>query len=423
MKLASFVLLLFISSCATTPKPSKLSQMVCSDINKGEAFTYSNAYSDTFQKALPASQMANLFAEVKKQYGQCHEVIDYVRTTQIDKFSFRHASGKILDLTLVEKDGVITGLWLLGERPKPISYKNWDQVKQDFQQYSDARLLLQKDGKNFVALNINERTPLGSIFKIFILDELAQEIKAGKHSWSDELAINSGWKSLPSGKMQNEEEGTKFTLKHYATEMISISDNTATDHLFNLLGRGSIEQQIKARGLKKTFGWSRPFLSTMELFKIRAFLTAPEYKQYAAGSRTERMLKIQRLQNKKDEEFQKSISSWQEPRGIYDAEWFSTPSEVCDLMSKFNQEANQDVIDTLSKNTPFVDEDIFEQALYKGGSEPGVIQMAYHFVLNSKPVCLYLGLSDRANPVDERLFFEQVKGAIKLLQAEKVSLE
>lgn len=423
MKLASFVLLLILSSCATAPKPSKLSQMVCSDINQGEGFTYSEAYSDTFQKALPVSQMANLFAEVKRTFGQCNEVIDYVRTTQVDKFSFRHASGKILDLTLVEKDGVITGLWLLGERPKPITYKNWDQVKQDFEQYSDARLLLQKDGKNYLSLNTKKRTPLGSIFKIFILDELSQEIKAGKHTWNEELAINSNWKSLPSGKMQNEDEGTMFSLKHYASEMISISDNTATDHLFNLLGRGNIEKQIKARGLTKTFGWSRPFLSTGEFFKIRAFLSAPEYRQYAAGSRTERLLKIQRLQNRKNDEFMKSIETWQEPRGIYDAEWFSTPLEVCALMKKFNEENNQDVLEILSKNTPFVDKDIFEQVLYKGGSEPGVIQMAYHFTLNQKPVCLYAGVSDRANPVDERLFFEQVKGAIKLLQAEKVSLE
>lgn len=422
MKLNILFLSFILVSCATTPKASKLTQMVCSDLNSGEAFKYEVHYSNDFQKALPESQLAGIYDQVKKGYGACVEVIDFSRTAQSEKFSFKHESGKIVDLTLVEKNGVIEGLRILGERPDPVTYSNWKEVQKDFEKYSDARLLVKIDNKNVVRLNELKRTPTGSIFKIFILDALSEEIKKGKYAWDHDLEINELYKSLPSGTMQNEEAGEKFSLLHYATQMISISDNTATDHLFNLLGRSTIEKRIKARGLTKTFGWSRPFLNTMEFFKARAFFEASQYRDYARASRNERQLMIQKVANRK-EGFETAINSWQEPRGIYDTEWFSNPKEVCDLLGKMSKENDPSVIKAMSKNVPFIDDEVFSQSLYKGGSEPGVLQMAFHFILDEKPVCLYAGVSDRANPVDERVFMGKIKGAISYLQSLKASSE
>jgi beta-lactamase family protein/uncharacterized protein len=77
----------------------------------------------------------------------------------------------------------------------------------------------------------DRRLALGSAFKLYILGALAQQVEEGKTNWTDELAIKNELKSLPSGDMRNERAGAKFSVRHFAEQMISVSDNTATDHL------------------------------------------------------------------------------------------------------------------------------------------------------------------------------------------------
>ena len=88
--------------------------------------------------------------------------------------------------------------------------------------------------------------PLGSAFKLYVLHALAAQIIAGQHSWTETLSIQDELRSLPSGTMQNDPVGTAWELAHYARQMISISDNTATDHLMHLLGEDAIHQALVA---------------------------------------------------------------------------------------------------------------------------------------------------------------------------------
>lgn len=415
MNIYTFILALALSACSTAPRPSKLSQKICNDINQGKEFKYPEHYSKKFQNSIPREQLAGIFEQVISEYGKCLEVINYRKTTTNIRFSTKHSSGKILDYTLVDKQGVATGLWLHGEKAKPVNYKDFQAVVDDFNQLPSPRLLIQVNKKNKVELNSNKRTPLGSIFKIFVLDSLNEEIKNKNYSWSSDLKIKEQWKSLPSGVMQDEPVGKSFELRYYAQQMISISDNTATDHLIHTLGKTKIEKQIKRRKLSKTFGWSRPFLTTMELFKIRASFSPYDYKTYAADGRTARMLKIQKLPTSKDEKFFDNISKWQEPRGLFDAQWFSTPNEVCQLLSQMSLEANPEVLTIMSKNTPFASPEKFKRVLYKGGSEPGLVQMAYLLNKENEEICLYAGIADTANLVDEAKFFEKIKAIMELL--------
>ncbi|MEZ4462635.1 MAG: serine hydrolase [bacterium] len=63
-----------------------------------------------------------------------------------------------------------------------------------------------------------------------------------------ELTIKDALKSLPSGVLQDKPAGEKVTVKEAASKMISISDNTATDHLLNLVGRANVEAWVKTSG-------------------------------------------------------------------------------------------------------------------------------------------------------------------------------
>ena len=53
-------------------------------------------------------------------------------------------------------------------------------------------------------LNSDRRLAIGSAFKLYVLGELASQVDAGKLSWDEQISIREEWKSVPSGKMQDE---------------------------------------------------------------------------------------------------------------------------------------------------------------------------------------------------------------------------
>ena len=73
----------------------------------------------------------------------------------------------------------------------------------------------------------DEAGAIGSAFKLYVLGALARAVADGDATWQERLAIRDAWKSLPSGAMRDEPAGSAFTLRHYAEQMISVSDNTA----------------------------------------------------------------------------------------------------------------------------------------------------------------------------------------------------
>lgn len=95
--------------------------------------------------------------------------------------------------------------------------------------------------------------PTASAYKLYILAELFRKVYAGECSLSDRLPLTDAVKSPGSGVLQHIDAGAGLTLKDYATLMMIISDNTATDVLFNFLGRDNIRRNvIEALGLTET---------------------------------------------------------------------------------------------------------------------------------------------------------------------------
>src|SRR5699024_4209612 len=111
--------------------------------------------------------------------------------------------------------------------------------------------------------------PLGSAFKLYVLGALGHAVATHRTSWDHKLAIHQQWKSLPSGRLQHVPAGTKLTLRQYADSMISISDNTAADHLIHFLGRDAVERQLVRFGNHHRRA-NTPFLTTRELFALKS---------------------------------------------------------------------------------------------------------------------------------------------------------
>ena len=91
--------------------------------------------------------------------------------------------------------------------------------------------------------------PIGAAFKLYVLDALGQAAAAGTVGWNQPLTVTTQLKSLPAGDLQNDPDGTQVSVLEAAAAMMSLSDNTATDMLINLVGRSSVEAALSAAGM------------------------------------------------------------------------------------------------------------------------------------------------------------------------------
>ena len=113
------------------------------------------------------------------------------------------------------------------------------------------------------AVETDRPVPLGSAFKLYVLGAVADAVAAGDLAWTDQIVITDELKSVPSGILQDREDGSTTTVREAAELMISISDNTATDLLINLLGRERVEQAQAIYGHSQP-ELNIPFLTTRE---------------------------------------------------------------------------------------------------------------------------------------------------------------
>lgn len=220
---------------------------------------------------------------------------------------------------------------------------------------------------------------IGSAFKLFVLGALAEQVEQGKGSWDEKLPIRDELKSLPSGVMQAYKPGSEFPVTFYAERMIAISDNTAADHLAARAGRENVEAYY-ARFAERP-GHALPFLRTMEMFRLK--LGDPQrLEDYARAGVEERRAMLGELGNAKPS--LADIKSWDTPRAVDRVEWFASAPALArvmaDLRTKGSRPGGQPVWDALTKNPGLkFDREIWKQVAFKGGSEPGVLNLTWLF--------------------------------------------
>ena len=117
-------------------------------------------------------------------------------------------------------------------------------------------------------VNSNQRFAVGSTFKLFILGTLVEQINAGQRLAEDVAHLRAAWVGPPNSELAGWPLGSPVTLHTLALKMISISDNTATDHLLFILGRKEIERQMAVMGHAHP-AWNTPLLSTREMTLLR----------------------------------------------------------------------------------------------------------------------------------------------------------
>ena len=302
-------------------------------------------FSEQFLQAVPIGQIVGAVDALRASYGSAQAIREAGGGYEIEPPTHRipvqislDAEGRIVELLLKPAERLTVSiedtLKLLAETPGETSYA------------------IMRDGDLVYGQEPGKRLAVGSAFKLGVLSALADDIEAGGHQWDDVLKLKPEDKSLPSGRLQNFPTGSPFTLHTLAAAMIAESDNTATDMLIRLLGRGPIAEKLQAETL----------LTTREFFVLKA---DPDLAgRYAEADADQRAAIISEIAGRELPPAAQVIG--QHDEGV---EWYVSNATLCELAGAVRS------LDVFAIESGPVDAGRWREVAYKGGSETGVLNL------------------------------------------------
>jgi len=216
---------------------------------------------------------------------------------------------------------------------------------------------------------------LGSTFKLYVLAALARDVAQGKRNWDDVVTLGAP-RSFPSGAMQDWPADARVTLETLASMMISISDNTATDALMQVLGREAVMQAMIESGHANPL-LNDPFITTREMFMLKGGPSG-RLETYASGDADLRRQILAGLEENAVPVEQIQAAFSQGPIAL-DVEWFGSAADLRGLMAFMRETADPRAFEIMAINPSMSDNtrDRWSYAGYKGGSEPGVLNLTW----------------------------------------------
>lgn len=214
--------------------------------------------------------------------------------------------------------------------------------------------------------------PVGSTFKLYVLGAVATAVDVGAVDWDQPLPIRDELKSFPSGTFQDLDEGTERTVAEFARAMIADSDNTATDHLIDLVGRDAVEAAQADLGHADP-ALNQPFLTTREAFILKyGGVDDAELEAWLAG---EEAMRRELLGEWSDRPLPPIGALSPAPTLIDEVEWFASPADLCRAMVVLDELSRWPGLERIDE-VMAAPEGLFDlpgrTVWYKGGSEPGV---------------------------------------------------
>ena len=108
--------------------------------------------------------------------------------------------------------------------------------------------ILAPSGERF-GHNADRRFVAASTVKVPIMIELFRQIDAGEHALSERHRLRPEDRATGSGVMLHLHDGMEFTLNDLVYLMISISDNTATNILIDVVGMDRVNATMRRLGM------------------------------------------------------------------------------------------------------------------------------------------------------------------------------
>lgn len=274
-----------------------------------------------------------------------------------------------------------------------------------------------------LAHNADKALAVGSAFKLVILAELVRTTNAGTRKWDDMVTLDGG--PLPGGGYTAKPAGTQVSFRELATQMISISENSATDLLLHALGREKIEAMLKTIGVKPD-PRNVPYLSTLEAFKLKWLQDGALADKYnALDDKGQRAMLAGEVAAADMAPLMQMKSVPLNPSRIDTLEWFFSPADLIRVMDWLRRNTEGDkgkeARAVLSKNPGIaVDKAQYAWSGFKGGSEPGVINLT--LLLHGTDGAWYAAAAswnDTAAPVDDMRFVGLMQALVKFAGPQK----
>lgn len=102
------------------------------------------------------------------------------------------------------------------------------------------------------SLDGDNRVRTASTIKVAIMVEAFARVAEGKAKWTDEVVLTTAKKVSGSGVLQDLSDGLKLTLRDAVTLMMTVSDNTATNLVLEVLTTDAVNARMDSLGFKQT---------------------------------------------------------------------------------------------------------------------------------------------------------------------------
>ena len=347
-------------------------------------------YTRQFLSAVPVPVMQQVISQLAEQVG---EFVKVEGTSNPYSVIFEH--GSATTYISLDGQGAIAGLQftqIINARGSLM-----EAVESIIAMDATVSVLIRKNGESLVSHQADTPLAVGSAYKLGILAAVQDAIEDQSLQWGESVALEDSWKSLPTGILQSWPSGSLITIESLAALMISLSDNTAADALLSLVGRDRVDRYIPH---------SLPTLSTSELFRLKNPENSDLLHQYRIAGFEKRIEVLNTLKSRRMPD--PSLFSGN-PVAI-DVEWYMTAEELADLIERLQ------ALDLMTINAGLATKEHWLRVAYKGGSEPGVLNLTTFLIDESQNrFTVVVTLNNAEQPLDEQKAMESYQAILSYL--------
>ncbi|UNB53366.1 serine hydrolase [Mycolicibacterium sp. YH-1] len=172
--------------------------------------------------------------------------------------------------------------------------------------------------------NLDESLPLASIFKLYVLLAVANAVNAGTLNWTDQMTITAEAKAVGSAGLDELEPGATVSVREAAQQMISASDNMATDLLIARLGPGAVERALATAGHHDPASMT-PFPTAHELFSVG--WGEPDLREQWKEATPQGRARL--LQQTNEQPYEPDPQRTHTPASPFGVEWYGSAADIC----------------------------------------------------------------------------------------------
>lgn len=246
---------------------------------------------------------------------------------------------------------------------------------------------------------------VASLYKIYVLGALVHSQR-----WEETVVLQDGARSFPSGILHQWPAAFSVSARMLAALMISLSDNTAAQHLLQHLGRAAVESAVVRLGHSQP-GRMTPFLSSLDHFRLKS---RPE------EGHCQKFLQLTDPQARADY-LQELAAQPKEQLGIplaplhLEAGWWASPADICRALSCLAE--SPDALEILSINPGLpANRNLWPLMAFKGGSEPGAVAGGWLLESADKRRYALAAAWNNNDPMpDQNGFFALLESLIEIL--------